>query len=123
MRRMLTSAKLNLAQLAFFGLTEFLFETQYLFTWTFDLKFKKDITSRGSAHFSLEDIGDSDLQRVAQINKYDRELYKFGRELFFKRLRYAMNQDISRGVTVHPNITATLDLVGTSELEQFETWS
>ena len=88
-RRMLESAKHNLVQLHFFGLTEYQKETQILFENTFGIKFKEPgLTPRNtSASNLMSKINKDQLERVKKLNSLDIELYEFGKKIFFSRLK------------------------------------
>ena len=88
-RRMLESAKRNLAQLHFFALTEHQKETQILFENTFGVKFKEPgLTPRNtSASNLISKIKEDQLERVKKLNSLDIELYEFGKKIFFSRLK------------------------------------
>ena len=85
---MLSSAKTNLARLPMFGLTEYLFATQFIFEWTFNLDFIKNITSS----ITKSNIPQKKIKLVQNTNKYDMDLYKFASKLFFKRLEYIVSK-------------------------------
>ena len=88
-KRMLESAKRNLVQLHFFGLTEYQKETQILFENTFGLKFKEPgLTPRNNnASNLISKIKKDQLERVKKLNSLDIELYEFGKKIFFSRLK------------------------------------
>ena len=87
-RIMLQSAKENLLQMAFFGLTEMQAESQYIFEQTFNLKFKYNFTQKQSsfAKTLLNDtISDSVVQTIEELNHLDMELYNFAKKVFLQR--------------------------------------
>ena len=88
-RRMLQSAKQNLAQLYYFGLTEHQKENQILFENTFGLKFRKPgLVQLNSKAQSLKyDIKKRQLEQLKKLNSLDIELYDFGKKIFFSRLK------------------------------------
>ena len=88
-KRMLQSAKRNLAQLHFFGLTEYQKENQILFENTFGLKFRKLglVQLNSSAQELKYDMKKYQLERLKKLNLLDIELYNFGKKMFFSRLK------------------------------------
>ena len=90
---LLRSAKENLANMAFFGLTEFQKETQYLFEKTFKLKFIDDFEQKNETTASRTDLPLSDLSRIKQINHLDIQLYEYAKELFLQRLKLQQQED------------------------------
>ena len=95
----LQSAKGNLQNMAFFGLTEFQAATQYLFERTFKLKFIDDFVQYNQTHASQVDISPSERQQVQKVNALDIELYRYAKELFFQRLKRQIEEDIKSGRT------------------------
>ncbi|GFN85949.1 heparan-sulfate 6-o-sulfotransferase 2-like [Plakobranchus ocellatus] len=89
---MLESAKSNLARYVhFFGLTEYIKETQALFEKTFlGLKFKKQMelkqTQTGSGYVMMSDYI---WNRLLDMNHLDVRLYQYAKDLFFQRLEAA----------------------------------
>ena len=84
---MLQSAKDNLVKLAFYGLTEFQEESQYIFQDTFNLNFNVrfmqfDHNHADNAH---DRIDDATVEEIKRINHLDVKLYTFARELMLKR--------------------------------------
>lgn len=94
---MLESAMRNLREMAFFGLTEYQEESQYLFEKTFGLKFLVPFTqlseSETTAGAALPKLNSSLLAEVKTLNSLDIELYVFARNLFFKRLKHFKKAD------------------------------
>ena len=112
---MLESAKKNLAQMKFFGLSEYMYLNQYLFEKTFPgIIFAKNLEEKRNpselftehrAHslrfqswsFSLiEEIKRSSPSLIKLIKnniKLDIELYKFAKELYFERLAQVLEYD------------------------------
>ena len=88
-RRMLESAKRNLAQFHFFGLTEYQTENQILFENTFGVKFRGPglTLMKSSASNLISKINHDQLEQVKKLNSLDIELYEFGRKIFFSRLK------------------------------------
>ena len=110
-RKILQSAKENLARLPMFGLNEHLFATQYLLKWSLNLELKNFMASRKSTHVSLNNISQSDLEAVKEVNRYDTELYKFTERLFSKRLKYIVSYNRKRGRKVPPEIEQSLNIL------------
>ena len=87
-RIMLQSAKENLLQMAFFGLTEMQAESQYIFEQTFNFKFKCNFTQKQSSFAkTLQDdkISDAVIQRIKELNHLDMELYRFAKKVLLQR--------------------------------------
>ena len=97
-KAILESAKNNLEQLSFFGLTELQNITQYMFEETFNLnfrvKFEQHSTSTG-AFPALQNITKDVLDKVRAINRLDIELYEFAKKLFLTRFEAAKASDKS----------------------------
>ena len=93
-RIMLESAKQNLLNMSFFGLTEFQNETKHLFERTFNLTFQEDSfkqkTNTSASLVLHHDLGvtEGELARVREINRLDIELYAYAQVLFKQRLHY-----------------------------------
>ncbi|RUS91074.1 hypothetical protein EGW08_001202 [Elysia chlorotica] len=89
---MLASAKANLAKyIHFFGLTEYIKETEALFEKTFEnLKFKRSIQIKdaqtGSGYVMLSDYV---WNRILDMNQLDVRLYQYAKDLFLQRLEAA----------------------------------
>ena len=92
-RIMLQSAKDNLKDMAFFGLTKYQSETQYMFERTFHLKFLHDFVQHNETHASSADISEAQKQKITQINKLDIELYEYARKLFWQRINKMRSED------------------------------
>lgn len=95
---MLRSAMRNLQEMAFFGLTEYQEESQYLFEKTFGLKFMTPFTQltddETRAGILLPKMnGSSALSQIKTLNSLDIELYAFAKNLFFKRLTHFKEAD------------------------------
>ena len=96
---MLQSAKDNLQNMAFFGLTEYQAATQYLFERTFKLKFIDDFVQYNQTHASQVDISSNERREVQKVNALDIELYRHAKQLFFQRLKHQIEEDIKSGRT------------------------
>ena len=86
--RMLQSAKDNLQNFSFFGLTEFQGETQFMFENTFNLRFISDFlqvnTTKRNTHL---DLSDEIMKKIKETNHLDMKLYEFANDLFNLRLK------------------------------------
>ena len=78
---MLHSAKDNLTNLAFFGLTEYQLESQVLFERTFGLKFKSDFYQYN--HTQSSEVHPTVIQtlQAQRRNSLDMELYRYAKSL------------------------------------------
>ena len=95
--KMLEEAKNNLKSMAFFGLTEYQNYTQQLFLKIFSKNFKlAKQFSQSNKTFADNFVKKSKqnktdhipyLNRIKQLNHLDIQLYAFGKDLFFKRLK------------------------------------
>lgn len=89
---MLKSAMKNLEEMTYFGLVEYQAESQYLFEKTFGLKFFVPFTqvteSETKAGEILPTLNNSVLDQIKNLNSLDLQLYKFAKNLFFKRITY-----------------------------------
>ena len=119
-QEILQSAKENLARLPMFGLNEHLFATQYLLKWSLNLKFKQFMVSRDSTHVSKDDISESDLQDVKEVNRFDTQLYKFAQRLFLKRLKYVVNYERKRGKKVPREVLQSIGILKKKRTKRFQ---
>ncbi|XP_026157969.1 heparan-sulfate 6-O-sulfotransferase 3-B-like [Mastacembelus armatus] len=87
-RLLLASAKANLRNMAFYGLTEFQRKTQYLFERTFGLHFIRAFTQINSTRAASVDITEKVRWRIEGLNALDMELYEYAKELFLQRYQY-----------------------------------
>ena len=96
---MLNSAMANLANMAYFGLTEEQEISQYLFEETFNLRFKTDFDqlNRSDTHsgHSLDKLDDAVLEKIRNLNHLDLELYKFATILLKERFDLMKESDES----------------------------
>ncbi|XP_035018179.1 heparan-sulfate 6-O-sulfotransferase 2 [Hippoglossus stenolepis] len=90
---LLQSAKRNLRGMAFFGLTEYQRKTQYLFERTFNLEFIAPFTQLNGTRASGVDVPPETQHRIRQLNRWDVELYEYGRDLFLQRFQVARQQE------------------------------
>lgn len=89
-RVLLASAKNNLRNMAFYGLTEFQRKTQYLFERTFGLRFIQAFTQINSTRAASVGVGEGALRRrIEGLNALDVELYEYAKELFLRRYQYS----------------------------------
>ncbi|XP_061571470.1 heparan-sulfate 6-O-sulfotransferase 3-B-like [Cololabis saira] len=84
-RVLLASAKSNLRNMAFYGLTEFQRKTQYLFERTFGLRFIRAFTQINSTRAASVGISEKVRWRIEGLNALDMELYDYAKELFLRR--------------------------------------
>ncbi|XP_060091217.1 heparan-sulfate 6-O-sulfotransferase 3 [Heteronotia binoei] len=90
---LLQSAKNNLKNMAFFGLTEFQRKTQYLFERTFNLEFISPFTQYNITRASNVDISESVRKHIEELNFLDMQLYEFAKDLFLQRFQYAKQEE------------------------------
>ncbi|KAJ6660872.1 hypothetical protein lerEdw1_017029 [Lerista edwardsae] len=90
---LLQSAKNNLKNMAFFGLTEFQRKTQYLFERTFSLEFISPFTQYNITRASNVDINESVRKRIEEMNFLDMQLYEYAKDLFLQRFQYAKQEE------------------------------
>ncbi|XP_074839211.1 heparan-sulfate 6-O-sulfotransferase 3 [Carettochelys insculpta] len=90
---LLQSAKNNLKNMAFFGLTEFQRKTQYLFERTFNLKFISPFTQFNITRASNVDIDEEDRKRIEALNFLDMQLYEYAKDLFLQRFQYSKQEE------------------------------
>ncbi|XP_068612545.1 heparan-sulfate 6-O-sulfotransferase 3-B-like [Brachionichthys hirsutus] len=87
-RALLASAKANLRNMAFYGLTEFQRKTQRLFERTFGLRFIRAFTQISSTRAASIGISEEVRRRIEALNALDVELYEYAKELFLRRYQY-----------------------------------
>ncbi|XP_034032333.1 heparan-sulfate 6-O-sulfotransferase 3-B-like [Thalassophryne amazonica] len=85
---LLASAKANLRNMAFYGLTEFQRKTQYLFERTFSLHFIRAFTQINSTRAASVGISENVRRRIEGLNALDMQLYEYAKELFLRRYQY-----------------------------------
>ncbi|KAL7876484.1 hypothetical protein AOLI_G00114470 [Acnodon oligacanthus] len=85
---LLESAKKNLRDMAFFGLTEFQRKTQYLFERTFRLRFIQPFVQYNSTRAAGVDLDNDTVQRIEELNDLDMQLYDYAWDLFQQRYMY-----------------------------------
>ncbi|XP_030058330.1 heparan-sulfate 6-O-sulfotransferase 3 [Microcaecilia unicolor] len=90
---LLMSAKNNLKNMAFFGLTEFQRKTQYLFEKTFNLKFISPFTQFNTTRASNVDIDEWARKHIEELNYLDMQLYEYAKDLFLQRFQYTRQQE------------------------------
>lgn len=94
---MLRSAKRNLRRLAFFGLTEYQEESQFLFEETFQLNFKMPFQQVNVTRAELATVTPRQVERIKQLNSLDMDLCNFARTLFFQRRKLMMIKKTNNG--------------------------
>ncbi|XP_037318665.1 heparan-sulfate 6-O-sulfotransferase 3-B-like [Pungitius pungitius] len=87
-RALLASAKANLRNMVFYGLTEFQRKTQYLFERTFGLRFIRAFTQINSTRAASVGITEKVRWRIEGLNALDVELYEYAKELFLRRYQH-----------------------------------
>ncbi|CAH2246333.1 heparan-sulfate 6-O-sulfotransferase 1 [Pelobates cultripes] len=85
---LLESAKKNLKDMAFFGLTEFQRKTQYLFERTFHLKFIRPFMQYNNTRAGGVDLDNGTIQRIEELNDLDMQLYDYAKDLFQQRYQF-----------------------------------
>ncbi|KAM4771993.1 heparan-sulfate 6-O-sulfotransferase 1 [Rhinophrynus dorsalis] len=85
---LLDSAKKNLKDMAFFGLTEFQRKTQYLFERTFNLKFIRPFMQYNNTRAGGVDLDNGTIQRIEELNDLDMKLYDYAKDLFQQRYQF-----------------------------------
>ena len=94
---LLQSAKDNLKNMAFFGLTEYQTYTQFMFEKTFKLRFVDDFIQYNATHANQVHLSEKDRQRIIEINRLDIKLYQYAKDLFFQRynsMKFGDNKDL-----------------------------
>lgn len=97
---MLQSAKDNLRNFAFFGLTEYQYQTRLLFEKLFGIRLKLETQQRPMSTLHSAPIlqnlwNNSQLyDKIAKVNKLDMELYEYALELFSERVKTILGLDI-----------------------------
>ncbi|KAJ8252913.1 hypothetical protein GJAV_G00206950 [Gymnothorax javanicus] len=84
---LLSSARANLRNMAFYGLTEFQRKTQYLFERTFGLRFISAFTQINSTRAASVGISEGTRRRIEHLNGLDVQLYEYAKELFLQRFQ------------------------------------
>ncbi|KAJ8279225.1 hypothetical protein COCON_G00062910 [Conger conger] len=90
---LLESAKKNLRDMAFFGLTEFQRKTQYLFERTFRLRFIRPFVQYNSTRAGGVDVDNDTILRIEELNELDVQLYDYAKDLFQQRYQYKRQLD------------------------------
>ena len=90
---LLQSAKDNLKSMAYFGLTEYQQETQYLFEQTFNLKFRDAFKQLESTRARSVNLTESEKAEVLRHNELDIQVYQFAKDLFFQRYHKAKAEE------------------------------
>ncbi|KAK6293168.1 hypothetical protein J4Q44_G00366690 [Coregonus suidteri] len=85
---LLESAKKNLRDMAFFGLTEYQRKTQFLFERTFRLRFIRPFVQYNSTRAAGVDLDNDTVARIEELNDLDMQLYDYARDLFQQRYQY-----------------------------------
>ncbi|XP_015219121.1 heparan-sulfate 6-O-sulfotransferase 3-B [Lepisosteus oculatus] len=90
---LLRSAKNNLKNMAFFGLTEYQRKTQYLFERTFNLQFISPFTQINSTRAANVDISEATRRRIEELNFLDMQLYEYAKDLFLQRFQFTRQRE------------------------------
>ncbi|MEQ2286303.1 Heparan-sulfate 6-O-sulfotransferase 1-B [Ameca splendens] len=93
---LLESAKKNLRDMAFFGLTEYQRKTQFLFERTFRLRFIRPFMQYNSTRAAGVDLDNATVQHIEELNELDMELYDYARDLFQQRYQFTRQQERRR---------------------------
>lgn len=91
---MLESAKDNLRDLSFFGLTELQVETQRLFEHVFHIQFVKDFIQINTTHSMKARPTKEQWEKIVKLNTLDIALYQYAKDLFQQRVK-AMNEELN----------------------------
>ena len=117
---MLQSAKDNLKDMAFFGLTEYQTDTQYMFERTFGLKFLNDFEQYNQTHAKKRsDVSDAQRKKIIDLNKLDIELYQYAKDLFLQRLKQMRVEDKGR-TEVHGSNSQTFKDIHKYDKEELD---
>lgn len=101
---LLVSAKENLLNMTFVGITEFQVYTQQLFEYTFNLEFIDDFVQYNITHISSIHLSKKQYKRVQEANSLDIELYQYAKELFLRRYHaMKMKLNFTRSVYTDEN--------------------
>ena len=94
-RVMLASAKTNLRQMAFFGLTEDQPRSQYMFERLFGLRFLTSFAAYNKTHAESALLGlrPGQLEEVRRRNQLDLELYEYAQQLLQERFERVRDSD------------------------------
>jgi hypothetical protein len=84
---MLESAKENLLNMAYFGLTEFQRYTQRLFEETFKLRFNIEFSQLPVTRSDRTKITEEQKAKILEQNRLDIILYQYAKDLFLQRIR------------------------------------
>ncbi|XP_072033185.1 heparan-sulfate 6-O-sulfotransferase 2-like [Amphiura filiformis] len=95
---MLESARRNLRRLAYFGLTEYQAESQYLFEQTFGMKFTTTFEQLEETHASRSAVTPEQVDRITKLNFLDVELYEYAKTLFLQRLEFMRHKSSTNNV-------------------------
>ncbi|KAJ8393852.1 hypothetical protein AAFF_G00055810 [Aldrovandia affinis] len=90
---LLSSAKSNLRNMAFYGLTEFQRKTQYLFERTFSLRFIAAFTQINSTRAAGVDINEGVRRNIEELNLLDVQLYDYAKDLFLQRFQFTRQRE------------------------------
>lgn len=85
---LLESAKLNLKQMAYFGILEYQLISQFVFESTFKIDFKHSFVQLNQTHSTQIKVDNDTLNLIKKLNYLDIELYEYAKEILFERFEY-----------------------------------
>ncbi|CAH1785129.1 unnamed protein product [Owenia fusiformis] len=89
---MLRTAKKNLKLFSFFGLTEYMIESQYLFENSLGLHFAHRFGADNSKALALKrNLTETQIEDIIGLNKLDIQLYQYAKDIFFQRYKYHLD--------------------------------
>ncbi|CAL2050080.1 unnamed protein product [Caenorhabditis brenneri] len=94
---MMDSAKMNLRNMAFFGIKERMDDSQFYFENTFDMKFSRKMSVWGKSKSNDTVLTESQLAYIQNVNKLDWELYEYAVKLFDERVSLLRQKQRMRG--------------------------
>ena len=90
--KLLEVAKMNLTKMPFFGILEQFDDSVFMLCETFGWKPVEEIPKERVGNYQkFDNFPEYVLKQIEQVTKLDSELYKFGKELFNKRLSGQIN--------------------------------
>ena len=87
-KKVLESAKKNLAEMNYFGLTEYQALSAELFEWTFNLTFKDSFTQQKDIKAKQTNITTTMKHILNAVTQFENELYVYARDLFRQRVMF-----------------------------------
>ena len=87
-KSLLDSAKENLLKFSFFGITDEIVKTQFLFENTFNFRFSRQARQKlDKSELVNQDVGQGLKVKVRELTQLDEELYRFAKHIFLSRVR------------------------------------